>query len=254
MKRNKNAIKKQLLSWVKKCRKFMNSTHEINNEAPIHDLRVEIKKIKAVSGIYSCTKEQDISGKIKSCFRRMYKLSGKIRDLHIAEKVLLKHKIKTDQHLTAHLKLQLDELQSEWNENISEFKTELLIVKNIIKQIQKDPDEQKCKNLNASSKFRLKKALRKVPTANSLHPLRKKIKEYQCICRTLLNQSDFRKFVPKQLEIIQEQIGKWHDVTGTIPLLQRMKVYKHLSKSDQLVLVASEQRHYMKALSLLKKS
>jgi CHAD domain-containing protein len=254
MKKNKNAIKKQLLSWLKKCRKFMNSTNEVNNEAIIHGLRVEIKKIKAVSGIYSCTKEQDISGKIKSCFRRMYTLSGKLRDLHITGKVLLKHKIETDQHLTAHLQLELDALQSEWNENISEFKTELLIVKNIIRQIHKDPDEQKCKNLNASSKFRLEKVLRKVPTANSLHPLRKKIKKYQCICRILLTQSGYRKFLPKQLEIIQKQIGKWHDVRETIHLLQRMKVFKHLSKSDQLVLVASEQRHYRKALSLLKKS
>ena len=184
----------------------------------------------------------------------MYKLSGKIRDHHIAQNVLLKYKTKTNQRLNEQLQLGLDLLQSEWNINLSEFQNELVKLKNLIKQLQKDPDEHKINNWIKSRNLRLRKTMRKAPAENDLHPLRKKIKECQCICQVFLNKSDYRKFLPKHLEIIQVQIGKWHDIAVTIDLLQRLNAFKYLSKSDQLVLDASEQRHYSKAISFIKKS
>lgn len=201
-----------------------------NNSEHLHQIRVNIKKIKAVllfAG-YALDKKYKID-KIKNLFRN----AGAIRELQLTIKLLKGLQNPPDKII---LKLQIEEkcLKELFTFNISNF---LKIVKKISSEISLPSMPVKNKSIEKYIKKEIKKANNEI-TGNertNMHQLRKRLKKIMYIYKALSEKVN-KKFIldSEYINKLQEKAGEWHDTYSALQFLTDQ------SKSTELLVSISE--------------
>jgi CHAD domain-containing protein len=181
--------------------------HEPEN---FHQLRLEIKKTRAVLALLSsCTSSIDLKSKL-SPFRSLFKQAGKIRELQLHKNYLHKHSGSDE------MPVYNNTLEKQTTEEIKRFSAlkkqkeiqGLTLTSNSLRlspiNINEDTIETSLEKEQESILKLLGKEKLKVP---QVHDLRKRIKSFYFLS-TLF---PIKKKKLKHLNEFQELMGKWHD-------------------------------------------
>lgn len=204
-----NIIKKYLKKRGEEIRSVLNKQEEKLSEEDLRQLRVNIKKIRAISKlIKSCDKDFKRKKFLKP-YQEVFKQAGKQRELTLQAGMLKKQKAwKTLPHYTQHL-----------TKNIDKRRHDFIALK-AINKIQKN---QRSKHMYASAEninekdvqHFIKKQKEKIKVllhhkhlqAQQAHQLRKRLKELYYLIKVFNPKNQQSKMVNN----LQYLLGKWHD-------------------------------------------
>ncbi len=189
----------------------------------IHDLRVAIKKIRALFLFVN-----EISGgefKVKKRLKRLRKLFkafGKLRDIQVQKELLNKYESNTNcsyQYFNLHLSDVQTKIQSSYSNEFLKFKTQHS--GKIYTHFKKNIEPYNF-NLISSSiyeqyklRFKILKSLsHKISDYHNIHKFRIKLKEFIHIFIILFQNSEFKPETSvniNKMKNIADLLGSWHD-------------------------------------------
>lgn len=220
----------------------------------IHDMRVEIKRLRA---FYRFVNHLDKSFKIKKHFkeiRRIFKAAGILRDIHVQMALLhelnIKHAILSDNYLKGFETREKSE-ELIYARIAEEFNTD--IIKSnyiIIDKILNNSDSEKINNAILSLiKSLLKKISNKQKarrlSIDDLHQIRIRTKEARYNLELLLNcydNSDLMQAFNTHLRMVHRALGKWHDYINAIVLVQHSKQRFSIDAYNRLIGICEKSR------------
>lgn len=184
-------------------------------EEILHNVRVELKKIKALFNLINfCSKKFNVSKEYLS-LREIFREAGKIREIEVMNKLFLEYQIK---HISEEIKtVKHNLLISNFRKNISRYKKMIAAIKsNIAKHLEKVNSD--CfKKYSETRISKLNKQIFPVLIESGLHNVRKIIKE-------IIYIESIRRWNKKNAdpfyEEIQSLIGSWHDKQMLIKFLE----------------------------------
>lgn len=215
---------------IKSVARLLKVYDDDNNSKHLHQIRVNIKKIKAVLSYvgYVVDKKYKIN-KIKKLFHK----AGEIREIQLNIKLLEGLKNPPD---TIILKLRIKEkfLNEIFTSNISNY---LKNIKKIRNEISLPTMTAKKRSIKKYIKKEIKKAERKI-TGNdrtNMHKLRKRLKKIMYIYKALSEKVN-KIFIldSEYINQLQEKAGEWHDSYAALQFLNNQ------SKSTELPLSINE--------------
>ncbi len=210
-------------------------THEQFGEEDIHQLRVDIKKIRAILGLVEYISEGSFSRERHiSLFSKLFKISGRLREIHVNLSIineddqstvivyreyLIILQLKTVQRLNTGLSsFNHDELQK-LNLELYEFIEGLNDLN--IADMARSYISGKIININE---------LRKNTNDRNLHKIRFHSKELKEILKLInsINPDDQSKKLENDIKNFNELIGNWHD---NVVLINSME--KFINKENE---------------------
>ncbi|MBM4157719.1 MAG: CHAD domain-containing protein [Ignavibacteria bacterium] len=219
----------------KKFSKNLNHTYNFKDKEIIHDLRLSLKKIKSFLELIQFLNDEINVLKYYKQYKKIFKMAGSIRDIHIEEKMI--ETIEDKYNLTfAGIKTYLKELEEENKKNLNAIvsgydwvlsgKINKKISKIISSKMESDAKLRVLRRIN-SYKGNIIKTLN-IENLNEihLHRFRRDLKNFMYSLNTftflLQNRDEYKKFI-KEIDKIQELLGKWHDYIITV---QKVKEYQ----------------------------
>ncbi|MBK7302626.1 MAG: CHAD domain-containing protein [Saprospiraceae bacterium] len=226
-------IKKYLDKHSSAIGLLFSKAQKTNTQTYYHQLRIEIKKLRALIDLIGHFDKKFKPNKALKPFHKIFESAGKIRELQLEESQMKKHYSATT--FTAY-KLILKEQKVKHHEAFSELIKGSLIEKqkktiNELKKSIKKIDEQKVeKYLHKKSQQINKLTALGVEDIADLHKLRKLIKTYSYNLK-LIDQTDKEPILPLYSNL-PELIGQWHDTQTMLKHLNKIiKVYQ-ISKRE----------------------
>jgi CHAD domain-containing protein len=185
----------------------------------LHRIRVDIKKIRAVLAFVSWQNDKVQEAEwLKPLFRK----AGQIRELDMHEQML--------NQLPHPPKRIITRLKNQRKAQISQFKKNMPRYFGAIKKFKRvvvlDDSLPSKKNTRRYFKQLFKKACRNVQRDNpqSLHAFRKTVKKLLYVLEMLpAKYKRAAKTDQSLLELLQKQVGEWHDVMATLTFLSKQK-------------------------------
>jgi CHAD domain-containing protein len=201
------------------------------NEETFHQVRVEIKKIKALYELINSFDKNFHKKKSLKTFKELFFDAGRVRSFHIEEKVI------SGFGLTNSNKKLLSAIHKKQDKAIRKF--ENVIRKKLVKQIEKNGEETekflkgiKEKDLTDYYKKELaktEKLIKQKFNIDQLHKTRMMFKELLYNLKLLLASGD--KLVI-HLDKLQELIGDWHDHVSVLRYLDKTIVKDKLTDEE----------------------
>ncbi len=214
--------KSYFLQEHQKCCKYLRAYRQKRTNENLHQLRVSIKKIKAVIVMADRISDQSLIEQYFSAYRLIFKKAGAIREIALQQKHFAKAAANTKLKNTN--RNELIKLNKEFVTS-----TPLLLkeVQNNKQQIAKSLALIPYKAINSYCTQRIKKLpkqWKQVKSKEEIHKFRKKLKQV-LYCTQLLNTHDRKELLSTkkitQIDTLQNLIGKWHD---HVVLLQKMQI------------------------------
>lgn len=218
----RHQLKRSIAGYAKKITRYTNSIAPDFDPNTIHDLRTETKKMLSVTQLAGRKKNRPI--KLDLHFKKLYSISGDMRDLYNLQKRLKKEQMVNEPILGQWLQNRKTSLQEKWvkkhhkKETKKSFQhsTDILSKKSTINCITSVLKA----HLNSVDKILHDKKL----NDKRLHALRKKLKQMQYI--TLWCQNNYPKEVEvlaqyslKELKKLTELAGDYNDLCIAIDYL-----------------------------------
>jgi len=207
----------------------------------IHNLRVLIKRIRAIYKLLerlsgNVFREKEHSLHVK----RIFKETGKLRDLHIKSGMLNRHvsndKLKS---FYDYLHANKETIHKDIAASLREFDFEKytateLSVKELITDLPFSEIETECIKFILSSARKIKRRIESEKNTEQIHTIRKLLKELHAASELLylINKSRALKILLKLVKKTEEDLGKWHD---NIILLISINDYKILLKKNNKI-------------------
>lgn len=219
----------------------------------IHRLRVTIKKIKAVFKLLEYLNPKFDSKLYLNQIKPLFVASGKVRDLDIALSLLDKI---ASERILEQLQASQKEKVHALRELLRALKIDVILPTGEVAAISASSENDvvhvraflalKGHEMSKDFSGRLKK--------NELHDMRKRLKEFLYVTEILhgmqLGEKSLSQLLP-EIEIIQRQLGKWHDIVITIDEVKKLsgskqtdiielnKFLKELEKKERIAMVES---------------
>jgi CHAD domain-containing protein len=208
------------MPFSKKCQRYFNKrNHKIKSllektgrgyeKEDYHDLRLEIKKVKAFAAMLAHVADLKEEKYLKS-YRRIFKMAGRVRDAQMASALLEKqrplkwlqqyrHELVTETQLhEKEFYLAADEkLRNKVKKTAQKVKPYLGTIKKENARKFLDKEKRKVKEIVGSSRISIEDA----------HEMRKQLKTIGYTAKLL----GIKNSVSSQVEQIQEALGEWHD-------------------------------------------
>ncbi len=216
---------------MKKLKKYFEQQHDlalknlelaqaIFSEKPLHELRVSIKRIKALFDFLAelLPKETEISHYFKP-FKEIFRVAGKLRDAQVQERLLLK--CAKDWNLPAPLAYEthLKKIQNiafhkfkktAQHVKLGDIKSEKRTLKKILDAISEETLPIDTESL-LRYRFANVRLLVQEPTEeDSLHEARKMIKSIYYVLHLVFAPTTPQQY--QDLKHLEEVIGDWHDL------------------------------------------
>ena len=237
------------LYYAQRVKQFFHNLHdfEVNkDEDSLHDVRVEIKKLKALitflKTIYPQKKLKKASHKISAVFRK----AGDIREYQLLQRWINRHELSLlERDFFPRQKLieLSDDFHHHTRSHKQDFKEIIDAVSKYVHSVKQKQAEQYVSDLHVQ----MEKIVKTRPEADQWHELRKLIKQW-LYAVNWVTDADSRRTYPdfSQYDTLQEAIGFWHDSEVIRDTLFLKQVY--LSKDKAL------QKDFKKALSAINQS
>ncbi|MBS1624781.1 MAG: CHAD domain-containing protein [Bacteroidetes bacterium] len=193
-----------------RCRKGLMSYARSARDEDIHQVRVAIKRIKAVMTILHDSCGLDLEGHF-GCYRYIFREAGRLRDA-----ALMRDRISAesrDRTATTHHRRMAATLSRRFRDAVPAY------LKDIDHQVEDVVAEIRCSRLDMPAYChhlhkKLKKRWRKVNRSGHYHTLRKHLKHFIYACE-MLPEADRKALLSakdtRHLEKLQDLIGQWHD-------------------------------------------
>lgn len=213
--------------WIIVEENFLCFCNTANHEA-LHNMRVAIKKIKAITWLQDKHRNSDVQKKCMTSIVSIFKHAGKIRNAHLNLTYCMNHPLEYGK-------------LAESQQRIIQTNFKLFVAKQAlyIRQIHQSETCLKvnyvpisCKDASLLIENRTQKIIRHFGAAPTLQPTilhayRKKIKSIIAIHKIFLPHTKHKMLKhTKQWDKLQDTIGAWHD----LELFQNQLRSRHLEK------------------------
>lgn len=202
---------------------------EKDNMKTIHQLRLSIKKIRALySFVWYIHPKKKTGKKSLNKLKRIYKPAGDIRDTQVHLEIIENYK----KRLLIDFKDYTDFYQNYEREKLNELKFQIQYFDNqplnkLEKKLNKVLDNISEKELKSKSKqvfedkLEIIRELNKIPTNKdkNLHQIRKYLKEARYLISIFngnTSESETFKISLDRLKQIEQTVGKWHDQVNAL--------------------------------------
>jgi len=203
----------------------------------IHQMRVSIKKIRAVSALLQGEKRMKKLKKSRNKLRDIFQHAGRLRSVHVHLALMERHQLNHEEHKKA--------LQTELaNETAAFYQLHdnyLKTLKKLKSEFSKGAEDLKLKDVEKIYVGQLKDLdaffTNDTPDAEQLHEKRKLIKQLLYVHQSLPDKMKAAIGLHVEyLDEMQELIGNWHDNLMTIELLRESgsDVAEEVGKLEQL--------------------
>lgn len=208
-------IKKYASDRFDKLINLLDRYDKTPTEEILHNIRVELKKIKALFHLINfCSKKFNVSKEYRS-LREIFREAGKIREMEVLNKLFLEYQIKPVNEEIKSGKQNL--LVSNFRKNISRYKRMTAAIPNSIDKHSEKVNSSCLKKYSEVKKEKLNKQIFPILIIAELHNIRKIIKEIIYI--TGISRWSRKKLDPFY-EDIQNLIGSLHDKQMLLKLLE----------------------------------
>jgi CHAD domain-containing protein len=250
-------IVKALVKYLKKRKEgiqsLLHKAKQSNSMDFYHDLRVEIKKLKALFDLIDDCSKNFKPKKTIQPFQQVFDQAGRVRELQIEEQMLRKN---FDKHPIGY-RHTLHMLKKEEQENFYElidkrlFAEQKKAIKNIKDFLQKI-DKKDLKAYLEKKRGKIDKMLgQKNPQVATLHQLRKRLKKYDYVADIL--DSKKKKETLREDKNLLDLLGDWHDCRVTARHLNKAIHTRGISKKDIARLEAVRSKIFSQSRNLFKK-
>jgi CHAD domain-containing protein len=168
----------------------------------LHDIRVEIKKIKSLLRLISFINSKFDFRSAYKPFRKIFRAAGKIRDMQVSEHLLQQY----GKHQSVNAQ-NISELVIQFENDVAKYLKSVRKKANVIikelKSIGPDYYHEYLHNIRRQ----FQKLLPESVHAENLHDLRKQAKELIYILTAGGETGDFTN----RLSVLEQMIGEWHD-------------------------------------------
>lgn len=208
----------------------------VNN---IHSIRVNIKKIRALYKLLERLSGNVFSEKQHSIlFKKIFKETGKLRDMHIKTKLLDKYKSSEQiKSLISFIEMMKEQIHVSIRNSLNEFDFAKFsesenIAAELISDLPASEIEKECVKFIIHSVKKIKKHLESEKSTEQIHTIRKLLKELHAASDILflMNYSKALKNFLKLVKNTEESLGKWHD--NIILLITIKDYYNYLKKNN----------------------
>jgi CHAD domain-containing protein len=207
--------RKQLVKYFRKhvdaVKELIKKTDEQLTAEDFHQLRVEIKKIRAFAAMLKASTRKFNPGKIIKPLKKIFDQAGKVRQVQLAEEALQRHDPnRTLQLFPRALRLKEEEEKNDFFVVKNGFKKEVKKTVSRIEPIIKKLSTQDIKKYIKDTKKEIIHLLSKKSLgAKQVHALRKGLKKLYYNLKSL-------KLIDKNIafkngKALQEVMGQWHD-------------------------------------------
>lgn len=226
----RNKIKKTISKHSKNAIERLTAFQEYSNAEDMHKFRISIKKLKAISGFYTSHKKTAFTRSflpVKTEYRQL----GEIRTSQLILEQLEKHHSNAGKKEMASLKLvnacllfhlRFPSIIQELQKHFSKLKTSLRpIKKRKIKSRLYNHLEKTCNCIQKAKK-----------NTELFHACRKKIKKILYVAENMKTNMNLKK-----LDVLQDELGKLHDIQETLVFTGKdKKLTRKFKKDEQTIL------------------
>lgn len=209
MKTNKK-LKKYFKSRVKGIETELQKPDKNFNKEDFHNLRVEIKKTRALAAMVNSATKKFNRKKTLKPLKKIFQQAGKVRELQLEEALLRKYDSK--HQLRNYLQYLGDREHNEKEAFANIHKANKIHLKKTGKKITSFINKVNKKDVNKYVKGKeneIKKLVKKDRLKISqVHQLRKDLKQLQYDLKSLSN----KKIKENGMDALQELMGRWHDL------------------------------------------
>ncbi|MDO8316634.1 MAG: CHAD domain-containing protein [Flavobacterium sp.] len=202
-----------------------------------HELRVEIKRLKALFELIAFCSKKFKSRKTFKPFRIIFKQAGKIRELQLEQTIL---KEQPDFHLLKKYPSRLKKQETKKIKKFFSIANKLLIKKlkgkyrKIIRLITKI-SKKKVNRYRNKTRKEITKLIRKNPfKKKQIHDFRKRLKVYQ-YNEKIENPDQQNKLIPDK-NVLSAMLGKWHDYEVIIIHLKKIIPFYKTNSNERKLL------------------
>jgi len=207
------------------------------DEEKIHKLRVEVKKLRTLFKFLEVlSKKKFRKEKVMKLISPVFKSAGRIRTAHLNLELIKDYRSVSLLGFKIYLKEKEKQGEKQFSEELKNFDKEKF--KKLNKKILKDFKNTDQKLINKDSEeyingrfSKINKDLPDLSNDNSFHDVRKKLKDVKTITSLLEDITPKAKSAvsKKNIETIEEKIGKWHD---EVILVQQLEKFISENKSE----------------------
>jgi CHAD domain-containing protein len=199
-----------------------------------HDIRVEIKKLNAISRILKFCYRPFKRRKFIDPYKKLFSCAGKIREAQLESALF--EELQLTESLSSYLKNKNDRVEKDLNQ----FEKMAKITR---KKINKHLDAlEPCFNKITREKIYsfaiiLNSQISSMISADEwtneeIHELRKKLKELLYT----INIFQFTGTDSKAIDSLQDLVGKWHDKVVIAVQLSNKKIYRKMNKQERVTM------------------
>lgn len=194
---------------LKRIGEILHLTQEEITKERVHELRLEIKKVKALFTLLRYSNNNFPAHKYYRPFKAIFKKAGNIRTVQVEQEIL-------KQYISDSSDCYLDELQKLTHEQIEALKR--MVGSNIVARLKSNKKEitlflnkvteNRIKLFLKTNARKINKILEEgILKERKLHGIRKKLKSFYFVARTAYPDM----IVPDPWNKLMELLGKWHD-------------------------------------------
>lgn len=211
----KKYYKKRWKAFQKHLRGFFDTM----NPEELHEVRVEIKKLRALLLLYKHSGHKKIAKNFKPV-KKIFKSAGLVRGAHVNLQLIEKYNLNNEEFRNEQVRI-LVHRTGEFCEKRNDFLKE---AKKVYKKILPEIHSIKSKDvlrIYSKQEKKISHLFSEYNSADELHSCRKKIKFLLYVYQFLPKRiSDKLNINAKYLDHLQESLGKWHDTVLAIELLR----------------------------------
>lgn len=188
---------------------FMQINPDEQSEEDIHNLRLSVKKIRALLSVAKLAGKEKRLVQNQEPLKRLFSAAGKVRDIQLrAEKIIQK---KSNAHLPQYNQFLHAQISNEKKKLVNVQQRLSGKIKKSLHKLKKDVTKVRKKDVKKFNKVISKKKRNilnvKDTSTPALHGLRKQIKKQHYLSKALGDKTKARDAQKKVLDIL----GKWHD-------------------------------------------
>jgi CHAD domain-containing protein len=196
--------------------KLMGKLEQAMDADTLHDLRVELKRVRFLKGILSQHKKKKEVDKAYEPFKKLFKKLGKIRGQHVNQyrlSTVLKNVVETtaQKHFQNKRERMEQKLRESLSKNVRSLHEGMFILKTIVAQLPKWNEKVFLRSL----KKQVARKINKKTTEKNLHPARHTLKSviYSAELSNSLASKISSAFNMETLVNLEDAIGDWHDLS-----------------------------------------
>lgn len=242
-------VKHFKILW-EKMQEHLQQFYDTQDPEEMHQMRVNIKKIKSLLNILTDAKEHKQSSEHLKKLRKIFAHAGKLRTVHVNMDILSSEDIQNEAFASSQANILSDETSKLYAHHDEYAKTLKKAFKILSETFENIPDKDVVKRFDYQLEELFQYFNKDMAFDDTLHHSRKKIKELMYVHQIL--PEDIQKKLRLNIEYLddlQSGIGDWHDTWVLLDLIKsslhenpemtRQLESKIISMEHQISLLAS---------------